>query len=48
MLPSFLPFLAVEEGGRSQCWFVLLPTCVPHAHELSLFQAAPVAADGDT
>lgn len=37
MLPSFLPFLVLGEGSHSQRWFVL-PTCVPHAHELSLLQ----------
>lgn len=38
MLPSFLPFLVLGEGSHSQRWFVLLPTCDPHAHELSLLQ----------
>lgn len=41
MLPSFLPFLALGEGSHLQCWFVLLPPCIPpppHAHEPSLLQ----------
>lgn len=39
MLPSFLPFLVLGgEGSHLPCWFLLLPTCILHAHELSLLQ----------
>lgn len=38
MLPSFLPFLVLGEGSHFQCWFLLLPTCILRAHELSLLQ----------
>lgn len=38
MLPSFLPFLVRGEGSHLPCWFLLLPACILHAHELSLLQ----------